>query len=154
MKSAASRLPSTDIHLQSSGLSESRSKNFSCGRMRAKQQSLRPPGGSRGRSRISLPSTMPSQPPCNTTTWSAGDSASRHTIRLPSTVSTRYLSFHCLNMKPPLSQQKQWTNQKLSAKFNDVQKEDKRLRTYKVSGECVGKERREGDIQRKTLPDL
>lgn len=88
-------------HLHSSGLSESRRRNLSWGRMRAKQLSLRPPGGKRGKSKISLPSTMDSQLLWSATTWSGGESASRHTIRFPSTVNTRYFSFHCLNMKPP-----------------------------------------------------
>lgn len=92
---------SRGTHVQSSGLSVSSSKNLFCGKMRAKQQSLLPPGGNLGRSRISRPSAIDSQLVCRATTWSGGESASRHTNRLPSMVSTMYLSFHCLNMKPP-----------------------------------------------------
>lgn len=93
-------------YLQSSGLSVRSSRNLFCGRMRAKQQSLLPPGGNLGRSRISRPSAIDSQLVCSATTWSGGESASRHTSRLPSMVSTRYLSFHCLNMKPPAAGKK------------------------------------------------
>lgn len=92
---------SRGTYMQSSGLSVSSSKNLFCGKMRAKQQSLLPPGGNLGRSRISRPSAIDSQLVCRATTWSGGESASRHTNRLPSMVSTMYLSFHCLNMKPP-----------------------------------------------------
>lgn len=79
--------------MHSSGLSDSRRRNLSWGRMRAKQLSLRPPEGKRGKSKISLPSTMDSQLLCSATTWSGGESASRHTIRFPSTVNTRGLIY-------------------------------------------------------------
>lgn len=88
-------------YLQSSGLSLRRRRNLFCGRIRAKQQSRLAPGGNLGRSRISRPSATDSQLLCRATTWSGGESASRHTSRLPSRVSTTYFSFHCLNMKPP-----------------------------------------------------
>lgn len=96
--------PRASTHLHSSGLSVRSNRNFFCGKMMAKQQSRLPPGGSLGRSRISRPSATASQLVCSDTTWSGGESASRHTRRLPSIVRTRYLSFHCLNMNPPAAE--------------------------------------------------
>lgn len=99
----ALRCPLVDVnaHLQPLAFSASSNRNLSWVRINARQHSRQPPAGRRGRSRISLPSAMSRQSFDRDTTCSGGDSASRHTSRSPWAVSTRYFSFHCLNMKPP-----------------------------------------------------
>ena len=87
--------------LQSAEVSASSSRYLFWVRISAKQQSLHPPEGNLGKSRISLPSTIASQWVCNSTSWSGGDEASWHTRRLPSAVRSRNLFFHCLKINPP-----------------------------------------------------
>lgn len=93
----------SDLH--SEEVSVSSSRYLFWGRIRAKQQSLHPPEGNFGRSRISLPSTMDSQLLCTSTSWSGGEDASRETVSAPSDVSSRNLFFHCLKMNPPAEEQ-------------------------------------------------
>lgn len=63
------------------------------------------PAGSLGISPSSMPSNIAWHRESNGISRSAEESASRDTRRLPSCVSWRYLSFHCLKRNPPMDEE-------------------------------------------------